>query len=301
MANSIKHTVPPGTPPERLDRYLTRLLPDLSRTRIHRLIREGHVRLGQSPLKAAHPVRVGEALLIEPPEQPACDLVPASIPLTVLHEDDQLLVVDKPAGLVVHPAPGHPSGTLVNALLGRQTPLSSVAGPFKPGIVHRLDKDTSGLLVVAKTDAAHRALAGQFAAGEVKRVYLAVVQGRVEQDEGTIEAPIGRHPIRRQKMAVRYDSPRRALTRYRVRRRFQTATWLELFPQTGRTHQLRVHLKHLGHPLLGDARYGVQGGFPRQALHAHRLGLRHPGAGKWVEFESPLPTDLSCLIEQLPS
>ena len=264
-----------------------------SRASIQRLIRQGYVQVNGRTPKTSHRIQPDERITVEIPAPTPFEIKPEPIPLQVLYEDNLLLIVDKPAGLVVHPAPGHPSGTLVNALLAHGASLSSVAGPFKPGIVHRLDKDTSGLLVVAKDDETHRHLSRQFASRQVHRVYLAVVRGVVSQDEGTIHAPIGRHPVQRQRMAVRTHGGREAVTRYRVLKRFSTSTLLELIPQTGRTHQLRVHLAHLGHPILGDPRYGATMGFPRQALHAHRLGFKHPHGGRWMEFVSPLPFDVA--------
>ena len=299
MTKPLCHIVPNGTPSERLDRYLTAVLPDHSRSQIQQLIAKGHIRAGEPGLKSSHRVTPGEVILIQIPPQAVQVLKAESIPLSILYEDSYLLLLDKPAGLVVHPAPGHPSGTLVNALLGRRINLSSVAGPSKPGIVHRLDKDTSGILVVAKDNQSHRNLSRQFATGQVRRTYRAVVRGVVQQEEGTVEAPIGRHPLNRQRMSVRYGSGREAVTRYHVLERYPCATLLELFPQTGRTHQLRVHLAHLGYPLLGDTRYGVRGGFPRQALHAYCLGFQHPQDGRWVEFTCPLPLDVIRGIEQL--
>ena len=296
---SISHTVPAGTFPQRIDQYLTALLPESSRAQIQRFILKGHVQVNGSAPKASHRVLPGEVIEVEIPPEPSMGLEAEPIPLSILHEDDHLLVVDKPAGLVVHPAPGHFTGTLVNALLGHGSALSAVAGPFKPGIVHRLDKETSGLLVVAKDDSTHRHLSRQFGRRSVHRVYLAVVRGIVQQDEGTIDAPVGRHPVKRQQMAVQYGDGREAITRYRVLKRFSSATLMELTPQTGRTHQLRVHLAHLGHPILGDRRYGILGGFPRQALHAHRLGFEHPHSGRRVEFVSPLPADLKKSIDTL--
>ncbi len=292
QSSTIHHVVPPDTPSQRLDRYLTTVVPKTSRAFLQRLIEEDRVRVNDRVVKASHRVSPGEKLWVEIPPPEPMELQPEAIPLSIIYEDEWLLIVDKPAGLVVHPAPGHSGGTLVNALLAHAKQLSTLAGPFKPGIVHRLDKDTSGLLVVAKDDHTHRKLARQFANREVRRVYLAWVKGAVTQEEGTIEAPIGRHPVNRQRMAVRYEASREAITRYRVLKRFPTKTLLELTPQTGRTHQLRVHLAHLGHPILGDSRYGIKGDFPRQALHAHRLGFHHPGKEIWLEFTSLPPADL---------
>ena len=268
------------------------ILPGVSRSQIQRLLSEGLIQVNGRSVKPSHRVVSGEKIQVELLDPAAPEIKGEKIPLRILYEDPDLLLVDKPAGLVVHPAPGHPSGTLVNGLIGHTKKLSSVAGFFKPGIVHRLDKETSGLLVVAKNDQTHRDLGRQFAAREVRRTYIAFVHGIVQQDEGTIEAPIGRHPIKRQQMAIRYGSGREAVTRYRVLERFSTSTVLELVPQTGRTHQLRVHLAHLGHPILGDARYGIRFGLKRQALHAHKLGFQHPTKKRWVEFTSPVPRDL---------
>lgn len=297
----IQHVVAPDVTPWRLDRYLTTIVPDSSRAQIQKLIARGLVRVNGKVVKPSHRISAGEQVWIKIPPPALPELKPESIPLKVVYEDKHLLVVDKPAGLVVHPAPGHPSGTMVNALLAHGAPLSSMAGSFKPGIVHRLDKETSGLLLVAKDDATHRQLSQQFTDRKVEKVYLAIVQGVVEQDEGTIDAPIGRHPIHRQQMTVRHDAPRQAQTRYRVKERFKGATLLELFPKTGRTHQLRVHLKYLGHPILGDVRYGVRGRFPRMALHAHRLGFKHPRHHRWMEFMSPFPKDLRKFLIDNPN
>ena len=304
----IRHTVPGGVVPDRLDRYLTTVVAGATRSSLQRVIEQGFVRMGKIRLKSSHRVAAGEEYVIEIPPRATVELKAEKIPLQIIHEDDFLLVIDKPAGLVVHPGAGHSSGTLVNALLGHASKLSRRGGAERLGLVHRLDKDTSGLMVVAKDDRTHLALANQFEGRSVLRVYLAAVRGVVQQDEGTIEAPIGRHPLERQRMAVRYGGGRESVTRYRVLERFSKATLLELKPETGRMHQLRVHLAHLGHPLLGDAQYGVAGGpsaglrtgFRRQALHAHRLGFRHPGVQQWVEFVSPLPPDLKRQIAKLP-
>ncbi len=300
-AKLIRHTVPARAVPDRLDRYLAAVVPGASRSAMQRHIEEGRVRMGRQKLKSSHRVSAGEEYTIEIPPASLPELKPERIPLEILHEDDFLMVIDKPAGMVVHPGAGHASGTLVNALLGHASKLSRRGGPERLGLVHRLDKETSGLLVVAKDDATHQSLADQFAGRTVLRVYLAAVRGVVQPDAGTVEAPIGRHPQERKRMAVRYGGGRDSLTRWRVLERFPKAgaTLLELKPQTGRMHQIRVHLAHLGHPILGDAEYGVRGGFTRQALHAHRLGFRHPGAEQWVEFVSPLPADLKRQIDQL--
>lgn len=309
MNTLFRHRVTPGTPRDRLDRYLAHTVPGISRSKVQRLILDGKVRVNGRPLRRpSYTVNPGEEISLEVPPPEPSDIQPQKMPLNILHEDAWLLVVDKPAGLVVHPGAGHSDGTLVNALLAHAGPkLSRMGGAVKPGLVHRLDKDTSGIMVVAKDDATHWDLSRQFAGRSVLRVYQAVVRGRMEHDQGTINAPIGRHPVQRKKRAVRHDSERDAVTQYKVIKRFKEATLVELYPQTGRTHQLRVHLASIGHPILGDTEYGVGGGpsaglragFSRQALHAHRLGFVHPGIEQRVEFVSPLPRDLERQIARL--
>lgn len=299
----MRHIVGDQTPHKRLDLYLTELLPELSRAQVQRSIKEGHIQVGGICARSSQRVVAGQELTIEIPPPKPSELKAEPIPLSILYEDRYLLVVDKPAGLVVHPAPGHLGGTLVNALLGHGGPYSGVGGFLKPGIVHRLDKETSGILVVAKDDASHRGIAKQFAERSVGRTYLALVRGVIQRDEGTIDAPIGRHPARRMDMSVRLEGRgREAITRFRVMKRFPRATFVALFPQTGRTHQLRVHLAHIGHPILGDLRYGVaMVGLSRQALHAHKLSFIHPKTGKPVHFESSFPDDLEAFIKILAS
>ncbi len=295
----LRHTVPADAVSERADRYLARVFPKVSRSKLHKQILEGQVRIGGWVLrKPSYIITPGEEFTVEvlPSEPP--DVKPDRIKLEIVHEDSFLMVVSKPAGMVSHPAPGHTRRTLVNALVGYGSKLSKAGGAQKLGIVHRLDQDTSGLVVVAKDDRTHLALAKQFAGRQVKRVYRALVRGAVQRDEGTIDAPIGRDPHQRKLMSVQ-SAGREAITRYKVLERFRGATYLELTPQTGRTHQLRVHLKHIGHPILGDAHYGIRGGFRRQALHAHRLGFVHPGIEQWVEFVSPMPADLEKEIRRL--
>ncbi len=300
-AELFRHRVPPESRPDRLDRYLAHTVPGLSRSKVQKLIVDGKARVNGRPLRRpSYMVSAGDELSLEVPPPEPSEIKPQKMPLNILHEDDWLLVLDKPAGLVVHPGAGHAEGTLVNALLAHGPKLSRMGGAVKPGLVHRLDKDTSGIMVVAKDDATHWNLSRQFAGRSVLRVYQAVVRGRMEHDEGTIDAPIGRHPVHRKKMAVRHDSERDAVTKYKVLKRFKQATLVELYPQTGRTHQLRVHLASIGHPILGDTEYGVAGGFSRQALPAHRLGFVHPGIEQRVEFVSPLPRDLERQISRLP-
>jgi 23S rRNA pseudouridine1911/1915/1917 synthase len=308
---------------ERLDRILSQRFDDVSRARFQRLIAEGYVRVnGETIIEPRHRVKSGWHITAAIPA--AADPKPQAEPirLTVVHEDRHLIVIDKPAGLVVHPSAGHESGTLVNALIAHcGASLSGIGGVRRPGIVHRLDKDTSGLLVVAKTDQAHQALANLFSAhgrdDGLERIYQAIVWGRPRHTQGRISAPIGRSTANRQKMAVTRDG-RPATTHYKTLRTFPQPgdpTLIECRLETGRTHQIRVHLSHLGHPLLGDPIYG-KGFLPsvkrlsslaqqalenlgRQALHAGVLGFRHPITGRFLRFESPLPPDLKALVEAL--
>ena len=279
----------------RLDRFLTEELPHLSRSRLQGLIKAGHVMLGGKRAKPGDKVRKGAIVTVaEPPAEPSL-LEPEEIPLDVLYEDADLLVMNKPAGLVVHPAAGHARHTLVHALLAHCATLSGIGGEQRPGIVHRLDKDTSGCLVVAKTDAAHQGLSRQFAGRTVTKIYLALVQGYFANERsGAIDNLIGRHPVDRKKMAVLDRGGRASRTSWRVVQELPgVGTVVECTLHTGRTHQIRVHMKHLGHPLLGDALYAprMAGHYERQMLHAWKLGFKHPRTGKTMEFCSPLPED----------
>ena len=278
--------------PCRLDRYLAAQDLGLSRARLQGLIREGYVTLNGGSAKASAVVKAGDRVGVRiPPPQPL-GLIPENIPLDVVYEDEHMVVVDKPAGLTVHPAPGHASGTLVNALLWRYPDLPGIGGWQRPGIVHRLDKDTSGLMVVAKTEEAHYSLSEQIQERRIRKGYTALVGGVLADEEGLIDAPIGRGLRHRKRMAV-VDGGRPSVTRYSVVRRFDEATLVEVFPTTGRTHQIRVHFASLGHPLVGDALYGGRTDvLERQFLHAHLLGFEHPQSGEGVEFRSGLPGDL---------
>ena len=275
-------------------------VPSISRSRVAQLAAGGGVRVDERPRKPAFRVRRGQAVEITVPPPAPSGVQPEAIPLDIVLEDADLLVVNKPAGLTVHPAPGHPSGTLVNALLSAVRDLAGIGGELRPGIVHRLDKDTSGLLVVAKSDAAHRVLAAQFKAHTAQRTYLAVVRGRVRRDEGTIAAALGRHPVRRTRIAV-VARGRPAVTHYTVLERFRNATLLACRLETGRTHQIRVHLAHAGHPLLGDPVYGRARApeIARQALHAARLEFTHPRTGRRVTCTAPVPDDMVRLLARL--
>ena len=278
---------------ERLDRLVQSAWPDISRSHGAALIRDGRVTLNGAPAKPSSAVRTGDA--VEVIEGPPVAIEPTAqdIPVAIVYEDAFVAVVDKPAGLSVHPGPGHPDRTLVNALLGAMPGLSSLGGSERPGIVHRLDKDTSGLLAVAKTDAAHRSLTAQLKRRVVGKTYLALVTGAVSRDEGEVAEPIARHPRRRQRMAV-VAGGRDALTRYRVVERFSGVTLIEASPVTGRTHQIRVHMAWLGHPLVGDPVYGKRSPLvERHFLHAARLAFWLPlDERERREFESPLPPDL---------
>ncbi|HEY3899370.1 MAG TPA: RluA family pseudouridine synthase [Chthoniobacter sp.] len=276
----------------RIDQFLVSAAPAFSRARIQDLIKSGHVTLNGASAKASARVRSGDAIVLnEPPPKPT-ETVAEEIALDVLFEDDDLIVINKPAGLVVHPAAGNWSGTLVNALLHHCRSLSGIGGEQRPGIVHRLDKETSGCLVAAKTDLAHQALVRQFAGREVTKIYLALAAGKFARLSGVVETAIGRHPVQRKKMAVLPEGRGRvAKTSYRVLRELSVGTLVECTLHTGRTHQIRVHLKHLGHPVLGDDLYGRRAGFARQMLHAWRLGFSHPRSGERLNFESPIPPD----------
>lgn len=276
----------------RLDQYLAGVAEGLSRARIQDLIKAGHVTLNGVAAKSSARVHAGDAVTLSEPPPVATETVAEDIALDVLFEDDDLIVINKPAGLVVHPAAGNWTGTLVNALLHHCRSLSGIGGEQRPGIVHRLDKETSGCVVVAKSDAAHQALARQFAGREVTKIYLALAAGKFARLSGVIEASIGRHPVQRKKMTVVPAGRGRASkTTYRVLREVPAGTLVECTLHTGRTHQIRVHLKHLGHPVLGDEVYGKRAGFARQMLHAWRLGFVHPRTQERLNFESPIPPD----------
>jgi 23S rRNA pseudouridine1911/1915/1917 synthase len=290
--------VPAGARGERLDRFLA-ASSGLTRARIQALIAGGRVEVGGALRKASALLRGGEQITLSlPPPEPS-DLTPEPIPLEVLYEDADLLVINKSAGLVMHPAAGRRTGTLVNALLHRCPDLRGIGGVERPGLVHRLDKDTSGCLVVAKTEAAHEGLSRQFAARQVRKTYLAVVHGTVRQRSGRIAVPIGRDLRDRKKMGVRTARGREAATAFRVLRELPGATLLEVTPETGRTHQIRVHLAHLGHPVVGDALYGGrrERREQRQLLHAWRIGFTHPRTGAAVAVEAPPPADLRPYLE----
>ncbi len=283
----------------RLDRFLARQLPDYSRSRLQQLIRTGFVRLNGATTRPRQLVRSGDKVELTEPPLEKIESQPEPIPLEILFEDNDLIVINKPAGLVVHPGAGHRQHTLVNALLSHCTTLSGIGGKERPGIVHRLDKETSGCLVVAKNDEAHRELSRQFAERVVEKTYLALVAGKLRKRAGVIEEKIGRHPVHRQRMSVSSSRGRPAKTEYRVVRSGNQASLVECRLHSGRTHQVRVHLHHLGHPVLGDKVYATRAAkdFPRQMLHAWKLGFRHPGTGDWKSLEAPLPDDFATAVK----
>lgn len=277
----------------RIDVALLRWAPDLSRSQAQRLIESGCVTLNGRPCDKKAKLRPGDEVELARPAPTPARAVPQEIPLDVVYEDGDLLVVNKPQGMVVHPAAGNPDGTLVNALLAHcGASLSGIGGVMRPGIVHRIDKNTSGLLIVAKNDASHRKLAAQIKAHSFTRVYEAVVLGRLKDDAGTVRAPIGRDPKNRKRMAVTEKNSRGAATHYRVLGRYRGYTHVELRLETGRTHQIRVHMAHIGHPVAGDDLYGPKRRLPGlsgQCLHAKTIGFIHPATGAYMEFTSPLP------------
>jgi len=290
---------------KRLDQMLHERLPEFSRSRLQEWIKAGRVLVNGAPSRASHALRGGESIAVEPAEPPPLHAEAEDIPLTLLYEDADLVVVDKPAGMVVHSGAGVHSGTLVNALLHRFGQLSAVGGPLRPGIVHRLDRFTSGVLVVAKNDAAHRRLAAQFSGRQVEKIYLALVHGRLANDSGRIERPIARDPSRRTRMTARLGEGRAALSEYRVLRRFAKFTLLEVRIGTGRTHQIRAHLSSIGRPVAGDPLYGAPACVPgmpplgRYFLHARRIRFQQPVTGAEIAVEAPLPAALNAWMEAL--
>ena len=300
LVSSRRRRLVAETEGQRLDLFVQVHCPELSRSRCARLVKEGWVRLNGVEAKPATPVQRGDVVEVVVPPPASSELVAQAMALSVVYEDQHVLVVDKPAGLTVHPAPGHPDRTLANALIALIPELPRTGGSQRPGIVHRLDKETSGLMVVAKTNEAYASLTRQLKERRVHKAYLALVHGTVTPAQGEISAPIGRHPKRRQRMAV-VQGGREALTRYRVLSHHPGYTLLEAYPETGRTHQVRVHFAHLGHPLVGDATYGKASALlQRHFLHAARLGFfLPPDEQEWREFQAPLPEELRAALEVL--
>lgn len=288
---------------ERIDRFLSRELPDLSRSYIQKIIKDGGAAVNGKTVKSNYKVTAGDRISVTIPEPETLDVLPEDIPLDILYEDADILIVNKPKGMVVHPAPGHYSHTLVNAVLYHCAgELSGINGVIRPGIVHRIDMNTTGSLLVCKNDQAHQILADQLKIHSITRKYHAIVHGNIKEDSGTVDAPIGRHPTDRKKMSTKAPNGREAVTHYQVLERFGNYTYIECTLETGRTHQIRVHMSSIGHPILGDMVYGpakcpfqLEG----QTLHAKILGITHPSTGKYMEFDAPLPEYFEKLLIRL--
>lgn len=286
---------------KRIDVFLSEKIEDMSRSRIQKLIEDNKIKVNAKEIKSNYKIKNGDEITVEVPKPVMLQIQAEDIDIDILYEDDDIVVVNKPQGMVVHPAAGNYTGTLVNALLKKCRTLSSINGVIRPGIVHRIDKDTSGVLVVAKNDYAHQHLAEQIKEHTVKRVYIALTEGVIKQDQGTIDKPIGRHPIHRKKMAV-IENGKRAVTHFKVLERYKENTLVEARLETGRTHQIRVHMAYIGYPLVGDPVYGFKKqkfNLKGQALHAMVLGFIHPRTGEYMEFSSPLPDYFQNLIEKL--
>lgn len=301
--NTLDFIVEAGEESVRIDRYLAEHCADFSRSYLQKLLKDQAISVNGKPVKANYKTQEGDRILLEVPDLREPDILPEDIPLDILYEDEYLMVVNKPKDMVVHPSAGHMEGTLVNGIMAHcKGRLSGINGVLRPGIVHRIDKDTTGALLICKDDAVHRDIAEQLKEHSIKRRYRAIVQGNLKEDEGTVDAPIGRHPVDRKKMAVNYKNGKEAVTHYKVLERFGQYTYIECRLETGRTHQIRVHMASIGHPLLGDTVYGtaknpwkLQG----QTLHAMVLGFRHPVTGEFMEFEAPLPEYFCKLLDKL--
>lgn len=288
---------------ERIDKYLAEVMNDYSRSFLQKQLKDGNVTVNEKPVKASYKITEDDEITVEVPDSQEPDIQAEDIPLDILYEDDQLLVVNKPKGMVVHPSAGHYSGTLVNALMYHcKDQLSGINGVLRPGIVHRIDMDTTGALVVCKTDLAHQSLAAQLKEHSITRRYRAIVHGNLPSDEGRIEGTIGRHPTERKKMAVNVRNGKPAVTHYRVLERFGSFTYIECRLETGRTHQIRVHMSSIGFPLLGDQVYGPKkcpiSSLQGQTLHAMTLGFLHPKTGEYMEFSAPLPEYFDKLLKK---
>ncbi|WP_416826922.1 RluA family pseudouridine synthase [Ectobacillus polymachus] len=300
MAERIELTIAQEQQNERIDKVLAAVGEEWSRSQVQQWIKEGIVIVNSLPVKGNYKVKVGDTIAIDVPDPEPLDVVPEPMDLDIYYEDSDVIVVNKPRGMVVHPANGHATGTLVNGVLYHCKDLSGINGVMRPGIVHRIDKDTSGLLMIAKNDMAHESLVNQLVAKTVTRRYKAIVHGVIEHDTGTIDAPIGRDKNDRQSMTV-VENGKHAVTHFRVLERFQNYTFVECKLETGRTHQIRVHMKYIGYPLAGDPKYGPKKTLPidGQALHAGVLGFVHPRTGEYLEFEAPLPEDFVHVLEDV--
>ncbi|MFK5924994.1 MAG: RluA family pseudouridine synthase [Desulfuromusa sp.] len=316
MASTLQLLFPEDRLAERLDTFLSECLPDISRSQLKKLIDSGQITLNGTSTKASNKLKGGESIQVNLPEPAPIEAIPEDIPLQILYEDQDLIVIDKPAGMVVHPAVGHSHGTLVNALLYHCKDLAGIGGELRPGIVHRIDKDTSGVIVVTKNDQSHQHLAAQFKDHSTNRRYLALVHGCPEQTTGTIDQPIGRHPTQRKKMSGKSRKSKRAITHWKILKQYNVnpLSLLELRLETGRTHQIRVHFSEINCPLVGDPLYGNRSRttaikdmelrqlinrLPGQALHAQKLGFIHPNSGKYLEFCSEIPETLQSIITYL--
>ena len=289
----------------RLDRFLSEELEDHSRSFLQKLIKEGLVTVDGKPVKANYRLSAGQQVSVQVREPEEVNIEPQEMPLDILYEDGDVCIVNKPKGMVVHPAAGHYRDTLVNGIMYHcQDSLSGINGSLRPGIVHRIDKDTTGALIICKNDKAHSCIAEQLKEHSITRRYRAIIIGNLSEDEGTVDAPIGRHPTQRKKMAVNRNNGKRAVTHYRVLERFRGYTYIECQLETGRTHQIRVHMASIGHPLLGDTVYGpAKQAYPSlegQTLHAMVIGFVHPTTGAYMEFEAPLPGYFAELLQKLP-
>jgi 23S rRNA pseudouridine1911/1915/1917 synthase len=297
----IQFTIEEEQDKERIDKVISSLNEEWSRSQVQQWIKDGLVTVNGRAIKANYKCSAGDAVVIELPEPEPLDVEPEEMDLDIYYEDADVIVVNKPRGMVVHPAPGHMRGTLVNGLLAHCKDLSGINGVLRPGIVHRIDKDTSGLLMVAKNDFAHESLVNQLVNKTVTRKYKAIVHGVIPHDYGTIDAPIGRDKHDRQSMTVTEENGKEAVTHFRVLERFDKFTFIECQLETGRTHQIRVHMKYIGYPLAGDPKYGPKKTLPidGQALHAGILGFTHPRTGEYLEFEAPLPEEFQCVLDML--
>lgn len=299
--NQVNIAVSEEQTSERLDKFLSTTEPEWSRTQVQQWVKDGLIEVNGKQVKANYKVQAGDQIKVEIPDPEALDVEAESMDLDIYYEDEDVLVVNKPRGMVVHPAPGHVTGTLVNGLMAHCNDLSGINGVMRPGIVHRIDKDTSGLLMVAKNDMAHESLVNQLVAKTVTRKYTAVVHGIIQHDTGTIDAPIGRDKKDRQSMTVTKENAKQAVTHFDVMERFKDFTVVECRLETGRTHQIRVHMKYIGYPLAGDPKYGPRKtvDFNGQLLHAGVLGFDHPRTGEYMEFTAPITADMRGFIDSL--